>query len=338
MILTMRMTIGRLFGVVFVIILIRMMYAYSQVGAQLMSGDSDNQMRLVVVRDWLAGQSWFDTQQYRLLPPDGVSMHWSRYVDAGIAAVLVPLSWVVSAAQAETVMLVLWPSLLLMALLGVFGLGMNRLGGLAMAAGAIGAAFIWERLGGGEFKPGRIDHHNVQLLCSSVVAMASVLQVRRMGLLGVAAGVSAAMALAVGLEMLPFLLLVWGIAALRMAFGVDGAARWLFGFAVAIGVAAPVLMAGQTPIGEWGVLYCDELAPPVLLLIGIGVAVSLMALALRRLTPQPVVLVLGLLVLAALGLWLASPVLGPCLSGPYGVMTDDARAIIIDRVIEAQPV
>ena len=46
--------------------------------------DPDDQMRLLQVRDWLAGQSWFDLTQHRLNDPAGVPMHWSRVVDLPI--------------------------------------------------------------------------------------------------------------------------------------------------------------------------------------------------------------------------------------------------------------
>lgn len=39
--------------------------------ADRMFPDPDDAMRLVQVRDWLAGQSWFDVTQYRLSPPAG---------------------------------------------------------------------------------------------------------------------------------------------------------------------------------------------------------------------------------------------------------------------------
>src|SRR3954452_14790108 len=41
--------------------------------------DTDDAMRLVQVRDLLAGQSWFDLTATRLDPP-GTLMHWSRVV------------------------------------------------------------------------------------------------------------------------------------------------------------------------------------------------------------------------------------------------------------------
>lgn len=44
--------------------------------------DTDDAMRLVQIRDLLAGQGWFDMSQHRLMPPNGAGMHWSRLVDA----------------------------------------------------------------------------------------------------------------------------------------------------------------------------------------------------------------------------------------------------------------
>src|SRR5215467_4071610 len=49
---------------------------------------TDDAMRLVEVRDLLAGQSWFDLVQHRLAPPDGVNMHWSRLIDLPIAVLI----------------------------------------------------------------------------------------------------------------------------------------------------------------------------------------------------------------------------------------------------------
>ncbi|HLW92521.1 MAG TPA: hypothetical protein VKS78_14645, partial [Roseiarcus sp.] len=43
--------------------------------------NTDDAMRMVEVRDWLAGQAWFDLHQYRLDPPGGVFMHWTRVLD-----------------------------------------------------------------------------------------------------------------------------------------------------------------------------------------------------------------------------------------------------------------
>ncbi|OYW62342.1 MAG: hypothetical protein B7Z31_01275, partial [Rhodobacterales bacterium 12-65-15] len=75
------------------VLLINVARRAPEISELLAGGGGDDLMRLQQVRDWLGGQSWFDTTQYRILPPEGVSIHWSRYVDLGIAAFLVPASW-----------------------------------------------------------------------------------------------------------------------------------------------------------------------------------------------------------------------------------------------------
>lgn len=52
-------------------------------------GDTDDNIRLAQVRAWLNGQGWYDLRQYRLNPPAGFDIHWSRLVDLPIAAMIV---------------------------------------------------------------------------------------------------------------------------------------------------------------------------------------------------------------------------------------------------------
>ena len=72
---------------------------------------TDDAMRLVEVRDLIAGQGWFDLTQYRLDPP-GLPMHWSRVIDAPLAAMILMLRPLVGMQGAEAATLVLWPTLL----------------------------------------------------------------------------------------------------------------------------------------------------------------------------------------------------------------------------------
>jgi hypothetical protein len=53
--------------------------------------DPDDALRLVQLRDFLAGQSWFDSTQYRMNPPDGGPMHWSRLIELPLAALILLL-------------------------------------------------------------------------------------------------------------------------------------------------------------------------------------------------------------------------------------------------------
>ena len=56
------------------------------------TGDNDSMLRLVEIRDLIAGQGWFDLHQYRMGPQGGFVMHWSRLVDAPIAAIILAVS------------------------------------------------------------------------------------------------------------------------------------------------------------------------------------------------------------------------------------------------------
>src|SRR3546814_16373154 len=42
--------------------------------------DTDDNIRYLQVKDWLAGQGWYDLRQYRLDPPAGFDIHWSRQI------------------------------------------------------------------------------------------------------------------------------------------------------------------------------------------------------------------------------------------------------------------
>ena len=73
---------------------------------------TDDAMRLVEIRDLIGGQGWFDLFQYRLDPP-GTSMHWSRVIDAPLAALILLLKPLMGMHDAEAATLYLWPALLL---------------------------------------------------------------------------------------------------------------------------------------------------------------------------------------------------------------------------------
>ena len=48
--------------------------------------DPDDAMRMVQVRDLMAGQGWFDLTAHRINPPQGLFLHWSRVVDVPLVA------------------------------------------------------------------------------------------------------------------------------------------------------------------------------------------------------------------------------------------------------------
>ncbi len=133
--------------------------------------DNDDGMRLVEVRDFLAGQGWFDLMQYRLGLNGGTLMHWSRLIDLPIASLIWFFGLFVPRETAEALALGVWPvSLILPAMLAMAVAG-RRIGGVAGMHISLGltALAIYT---GNRFAPGAIDHHNAQLaLVATMTAM-----------------------------------------------------------------------------------------------------------------------------------------------------------------------
>src|SRR5438046_9355500 len=73
--------------------------------------DTDDNMRMMQVRALLHGQGWFDLRNYRLNPPFGANIHWSRLVDLPIAGLILALRPLIGGANAEQVAAALAPML-----------------------------------------------------------------------------------------------------------------------------------------------------------------------------------------------------------------------------------
>jgi hypothetical protein len=302
----------------------------------LASGDNDDIMRLMSIRAWLNGQSWFDMTQYRLLPPDGVPMHWSRYVDLGIASILVPLSKVLPMAQAEQWTLVIWPTLLLILFVLLVARGTLLTLGPVAAGVAMLSVILWGPTGSLYFKVAKLDHHSVQMLTTCVLAFAMIWPGHPM-VRGIIAGAAAAFALAVGLETLPFIGLAGTVLLVRASLGREGADQLLLAFCVTLVVASTLLFVGQTPPAAWLKSECDKLSPPILAIALIAAVASLVPMAAARRLGHPVARLAVSATLVGIGMWLSAPLFVSCLDGPYGALSADVQAAISSQISEALP-
>ena len=275
--------------------------------------DTDDAMRLVEVRDLLAGQGWYDNVQSRFLAPAGVPSHWSRLVDAPIAGLIAGLTPWLGEALALGVAAALWPLLLFGLFCGILYRGVRASFG---SRAALLAILVATQTFGVviQFQPGRVDHHNVQILALLGLAFCMIRGDLPSGLVG---GGLAALSLAVGLEGLPTL----AVAALYLVG--DGCRRGrsalpaMAGFALALGIGAPILFALQTSPGLWAVPRCDALSPPWLWLTLGGAALALAAGLLgSRIATIPARFALAGLVGGVLvaGFALGFPA---CLEGPF---------------------
>jgi hypothetical protein len=173
--------------------------------------DTDDNMRMMQVRALLGGQDWFDLRQYRLNAPLGANMHWSRLVDLPLAAIILALRPFLGGPEAERVAVAAAP--MLPHLLLLFGVALTARRLIDPRAFVLPlVAMILAGLANGMFMPTRIDHHGWQLAFLSV-SMAGLVDPRRIRG-GLTLGISTALSLAIGLEMLVYLAIAGAAVAL----------------------------------------------------------------------------------------------------------------------------
>lgn len=228
---------------------------------------TDDMVRMVMVRDWLNGQSWFDLKLYRLGPAGGTLMHWSRLVD-------LPIGLLVMAGNAlgldgERVSMVVWPFMMMVVAFAAVITAVSRAsGGLKAVPLLVISGFALAA--SGVFDSGFIDHHNVQLALTlwliALLTPNGANPKRDMAI----AGVLTAIMLAIGIEALPFA--IAGSLAIYARLVVEKdrfipAAR-VYGLALALTAAA--LFVFLVSPANYTAVYCDAFSTFHLVNAGLG--------------------------------------------------------------------
>lgn len=253
--------------------------------------DADDALRMQQVRDLLNGQGWFDLHQYRIDPPDGVAMHWTRIVDVPLALVILLFRPLLGQAQAEIMAIVLVPLLTLAsAMLLSARLAARQFGTLS---GIIAAQMVVAAIPASiRMMPLTIDHHGWQFVLALVALNGMASRGERVG--GAVAGLALALALAISLESLPLAIIFAGVCTLRL---LRGQREWLGAYMASLGLASAVLFLltrGLSDLAD----HCDAVSPVhVMVLLWSAGCCCLLLPRLRRRPPA-----LSLIVLACVGL------------------------------------
>ncbi|MDW6024569.1 GtrA family protein [Mesorhizobium sp. BAC0120] len=303
-------------------------------------GDNDSLLRLVEVRDLIAGQGWYDLHQYRMGPAGGFVMHWSRIVDTPIAAIILAASALTgSMARGETVALVLWPTILLV-------LAMTFIVRIARALGGEWSLLPALFVGGGTlyyigvFAPADIDHHNVQLVLT-LAALSALVAGRGSGsegfASGLAAGVASALMLAVGMETLPYVAVAGLAAAIGFLVRGDEEAHRACGFGLGLAGLGIVAFIGTVPPDAWLAPQCDAYSTPqftVALIAGVGLAIAsgIRSLGKTLLSRFVSLCFLGIAVGAITVVFFPQ-----CVAAPYAGVDPKFQKFWLDAIEEAQP-
>lgn len=242
-------------------------------------GDADDHLRIVEIMDWLAGQSWFDVTQYRINPPDGGPMHWSRLVDVPVGAVIFMLQPVVGPMVAGQIAATVIPLITFGVVLWLTAKITDRLFGhqaALLAAVAILAIIPVIK----QLMPLRIDHHGWQLVLflTCVFALIDRARPKRSAVI---MGISNAAWLEISVEGLPFAILFLALISLRWVFREQGDKRDplanQFPLAMASTASAAVLLYVATEGFRFQNNYCDALSP--FHLVGLAVIAAMMCVA-----------------------------------------------------------
>jgi hypothetical protein len=299
--------------------------------------NTDDAMRLVEVRDWLAGQAWFDLHQYRLDPPDGVPMHWTRVLDAPLALLIKLFALFLPVESAERLTRIVFPLALHGALFAaVAGLARKLAGPAAMLP-----AILIVALTGGvlvQFQPGRIHHHSAQILLVVLILWATIgaIEARRFWPAAFAAAL-AALSLSINIENLTYIL--FEIAAFAFVFIARGERfrSALLGFGLSLAASSLIVFLATIGPSRYFLGACDAFSIAHLYGIFVGAAVfsALAAISSRlgdaRLRLAACVLG-GALVLGAMAL--AYPA---CLHDPQANVDPLLRRLWLEHVEEARP-
>jgi hypothetical protein len=315
------------------IVALQMLVQVPNIAATRM-GDPDDVLRLVQVRDLLAGQGWFDMHQYRVMAPEGVLMHWSRLVDIPLAATILLFRPLVGQAGAEMAALLIVPALTVLCTLALTMHTAGRLFGrhaALMAGVVVGLSGTMLH----QMQPLRIDHHGWQIV-AALGAMAG-LHARDPRRGGWAIGLSLAAGIMISLEGLPLAALFIGAIALRAVIERHSAEAWQrlghAALALAVGTAGLFLACrGLADLAQ----HCDAVSPMHLAALAWA---GLWCAGLARWQPRSPLVALAVLGVAAGGA--AAMIAGAapqCVTGAFGGMDPFVKTHWLDNVREGRPV
>jgi len=217
--------------------------------------DTDDAMKLVELRAWLAGQNWFDMTATRMDAPLGVAMHWSRLYDVPLAGLFLFFHMFTDAEHAERLMRIVFPALLFFGQMSV----MARIAVKLTRPDAAAFSILFTALSlSGMFAAGTIDHHGAQSLIQSLLLWLIIESLDAPGpVYAIGAGILTALSLQISIEDLPSIAVM--IASFGIIYAIKGAAyaAQLRGFAGSFALAAVLALVATVTPENYGRLAYD---------------------------------------------------------------------------------
>ncbi len=292
----------------------------------------DDQLRQVQLRDWLAGQSWFDTTQYRIAAPDSQPMHWPRLIELPLALVVLALGPIIGPAAAETAAMTIIPLIALGVAMWLVARITEQLFDrkIALLSAALTATAVPVIA---QLRPMRIDHHGWQIVLALVALWTMFWPEKRKA--GLVMGSALALWLSISLEGLPLSVAFIALLAWRWIISLDEGVRlfWtLAGFLVS-SIVLYLLNHGQFDVVR---NYCDAIAPAHLLACFAGAIIILPAIKFTPVSWLVRLTALAFSGIAALSIFYTSA--PQCVGSAFGELDPLVRDYWLVSVREGLPI
>lgn len=320
-----------LFATVFLIALCVCLFDLAD--ARKFLGDIDDQMREIQIRHLMfGGGSWWDLGLPAIALPEPYVSPWSRLIDAPYVLIALLLSPFFDPDTALGLAFDIWP----LVMLAVFslecaviyrrmGVAASLIGYVVVASATILMAFaLWE------FVPGRIDHHNAQIVALMAILCGLVRWDRAGGWL---VGIGTLGAVAISLEGLPFIAIVYAGLVVAMFLRVDGAAMMLRrACGLMFWLSVPLAYGLLGPVGLLST-QCDAFSAPYIVLL---TGFSAILWSVSRFLPNAgwAVQAATLAVPGAALLGVFALLFPQCLAGPYWMIDPLSKSHWLDRVAQ----
>ena len=303
--------------------------------ADYVGADNDDVVRLVEVRDLLAGQGWFDMMQYRLGLEGGTLMHWSRFIDLPIAALISFFRLFFVPERAEALALTVWPLSLVVPLMGFMGLAGRHLAGMPGLHVSLGLTVLMV-VTSNRFLPGSIDHDNAQLVLAALLVAMLVDRTFRPASFALA-GLACAVALGIGAETTPLVAVACMVVASLWAWEGESFAPAARAFALSLTIAVSAAFLATVPPRLYSNVTCDNLSLGFYGMTSVGGLGLFLAATLASGWPR----LFRFAVLAVVGgtVLVTALVLAPqCLGNPLADLDPLLVQLWLDHVSEAQSI
>ena len=297
-------------------------------------GDMDDATRLVQVRDFIAGSPWFDTTTMAVGGSGGMLSHWSRFIDLGIASLIVPLKLIMPVASAELIARAIWPLMVLAPLLWTVFRAVAH--AATEAAGRIALMLsVLLPLGLYQFDVGRIDHHNVMIAATASAALMmwafpSSLTMWRW------AGALCGLSLIIGYEALApaaalaIFAAVWGLL-------VPTQARLARDFTLALMLTICVGFMLTIPPSRFMDIRCDAISLNMVALSAFAGFGLVVALTPSRAWPMSLRFTIAA-ICAAIGIAIYAALEPKCMAGPMGQLPAELKPVWLDYTAETRSI